>query len=88
MTKSQFCPTFTQSIYGDEALLEKIPGKLWEINLQLPQLEDLLLQQINDPGSKSKVKQGPTRKQLEQDPNVCQWFLRYVFLNSQVRIFP
>ena len=68
-----------QSIYGDEALLEKIPGKLWEINLQLPQLQDLLLKQNNNPSAKSsnsKNIEGRSRKELEKDPNVCQWFLR------------
>ena len=68
-----------QSIYGDDALCESIPGKLWEIKLQLPQLEGLLLQQIQkSSNSKSKSKPGPTLKELQQDSNVCQWFLRFV----------
>ena len=69
-----------QSIYGDDALCESIPGKLWEIRLQLPQLEGLLLQQIqkSSMNSKSKAKSGPTLKELQQDSNVCQWFLRLV----------
>ena len=69
-----------QSIYGDDALCESIPGKLWEIKLQLPQLEGLLLQQIqkSSMNSKSKAKSGPTLKELQQDSNVCQWFLRFV----------
>ena len=69
-----------QSIYGDDALCESIPGKLWEIKLQLPQLEGLLLQQIqkSSMNSKSKAKSGPTLKELQQDSNVCQWFLRSV----------
>ena len=69
-----------QSIYGDDALCESIPGKLWEIRLQLPQLEGLLLQQIqkSSMNSKSKAKSGPTLKELQQDSNVCQWFLRFV----------
>ena len=68
-----------QSIYGDDALCESIPGKLWEIKLQLPQLEGLLLQQMQkSSNSKSKSKPGPTLKELQQDSNVCQWFLRFV----------
>ena len=78
-----------QSIYGDDALCESIPGKLWEIKLQLPQLEGLLLQQIqkSSMNSKSKAKPGPTLKELQQDSNVCQWFLRLLVTNTRILIF-
>ena len=64
-----------QSIYGDEALTEKIPGKLWELQLELPSLLDLM----SEKSGKSKSSQNSakiTHEMLLQDKNVCQFFLR------------
>ena len=62
-----------QSIYGDSALIEKIPGKLWELKLEIPSLIETL---TPSPAKKSARDTGITREMLEKDANVCQWFLR------------
>ena len=62
-----------QSIYGDEALTEKIPGKLWELELDLPSLIDLMSEKsMSKTSNTSKV----THEMLQNDKNVCQFFLR------------
>ena len=63
-----------QSIYGDSTLLEKIPGKLWELKLDNPSLIEVMT-----PSPVKKSSKGSsivTRDMLEKDINVCQWFLR------------
>ena len=62
-----------QSIYGDEALSEKIPGKLWELQLELPSLMDLMSEsKPKNPKENSKM----TFEMLQRDKNVCQFYLR------------
>ena len=62
-----------QSIYGDEALSEKIPGKLWELQLELPSLIDLMSEsKPKNPKENSKM----TFEMLQKDKNVCQFYLR------------
>ena len=63
-----------QSIYGDSALVEKIPGKLWELKLENLSLIETML-----PSTMKKPPRNPnvvTREMLEKDPGVCQWYLR------------
>ena len=63
-----------QSIYGDSALVEKIPGKLWELKLENLSLIETML-----PSTMKKPPRNPnvvTREMLEKDPSVCQWYLR------------
>ena len=63
-----------QSIYGDSTLLEKIPGKLWELKLDNPSLIEVMTPTpVKNSSKRSNI---VTREMLEKDPNVCQWFLR------------
>ena len=63
-----------QSIYGDEALTEKIPGKLWELELDLPSLIELMSEKPS--ASKASNSSKVTHEMLQNDKNVCQFFLR------------
>lgn len=63
-----------QSIYGEEALKEKIPGKLWELKLELPSLMEVVIPKNDQKNSRRS--NAVTRQMLEKDPNVCQFFLR------------
>jgi ATP-dependent RNA helicase DHX57 len=62
-----------ESIYGEQAFAVKIPGKLWELTLNLPALLRLL---TSDVGQKAKKSVQLSRAQLEKEKDVCQFFLR------------
>ena len=63
-----------QSIYGDEALIEKIPGKLWELQLNLPALIDILIPSVSSKSSKKGSQL--TKEMLANDKQICRFFLR------------